>query len=74
MGDVESILFRESADYPFSKEEKSYDWYIWHIGQPTKSIGELTDKYKDLDIGILIAYPSIVEKIRTGKYDFKHPH
>ena len=74
LGDVESILFRKSEDYAFSKEEKSYDWYIWHIAQPTQSIGELTDKYKDLDIGILIAYPNIVKRIKTGEYGFKYPH
>jgi hypothetical protein len=74
LGDVTNILFRDSEDYGFSKEEKSYNWYIWYINQPTKFIGELTDEYKNIDIGVVIRYPSVAEKIKTGKYDFWYPH
>ena len=51
---------------------KSYRWVIWKINQKQHFIGELTEKYKHIDLGIVLTYEDIVSKIATGKFLLKH--
>jgi hypothetical protein len=71
LGDVENIGFRWFSEGNHDKMTKSYKWYVWKINQEFQHVGEMTKKYKHLDIGVVIPYFFIVEKIRTGKYTFK---
>ena len=71
LGDVENIGFRWFSEGHIDKMTKSYKWYVWKINQEFQHVGEMTKKYKHLDIGVVIPYFFIVGKIKTGKYKFK---
>ena len=53
--------------------EKSYDWFIWKVGEDHITIGELTDKYRHLDIGTVVHPLELRDKVITGKDGFTYP-
>ena len=72
IGNPENILFRMYDDIGNLSITKSYRWNIWRINQEQQFIGELTDEYIKLDLGIVFSYHNIVNKIEKGVYLFKH--
>jgi hypothetical protein len=66
------VLFRDSNDY--GKQVKiSHDWQVWQINESFQNIGKLTRDYQNAEIGIVVSPPDIVQRMRTGKYDFSYP-
>lgn len=78
VGDTHHIIFRDSMDYGVKLGEErvkvSHNWYIWHINDDKFThIGELTGEYRKSDIGLVVTPYDIVDRIRTGKYQFSYP-
>ncbi len=78
IGETKQILFRGTRDYGHKAGEEpikvSKNWHIWNINDKDFTrIGELIDGYKKAEIGVVINPGSIVQRMRTGKYDFFYP-
>lgn len=78
IGDISNIVFRNTNDYGAKvNEEKikiSEKWYIWHINdEDFTRVGKLEGENRKAEIGVVINPYSIVERIKTGKYDFVYP-
>ena len=78
VGDVRHIIFKETEEGdrmegdPFL--EVSHKWYVWHIGDKDfKYVGKLRGENRDAEIGRVINPYSIVQRIKTGKYNFYYP-
>jgi len=72
------ICFKGTNDYGSKAGEEpvkvSNRWYVWKINDKEfTKIGTLVDPYKKAEIGIVINPLSILNRIRTGKYDFEYP-
>lgn len=72
IGNPDEICFRWFSEIDFSKITKSYNWSIWKINQERQFIGEMCEKFANVDLGIVLAYKDIVSKIKTGNYILKH--
>ena len=66
VGDLSSICFRWLDDIGPSIV-KSKKWYIWKLNGPIVEIGEMRDDFLEYDIGIVVPYRFIIEKIKGGK-------
>ena len=72
IGNPKDVCFRWFKEIDFSKINKSYNWIIWKISEEQRFIGEISEKYKSIDLGIVFSYENIVNKIRTGEFLLKH--
>ena len=72
LGNINDIWFKMYNDIGNPNMIKSYRWVIWKIDQKQQLIGELTDNYKHIDLGIVLTYEDIVSKIATGDFLLKH--
>lgn len=72
IGNPCDICFRMYNDIGNPQMTKSYRWVIWKINQEQHFIGELSEEYKQMDLGIVLTYEDIVSKIKTGKFLLKH--
>ncbi len=75
VGTLDHILFRDTSDYGRAAGEEpvrvSKNWYVWHIGdEDFTSVGKLEGENRKAEIGLVINPASIVNRIRTGEYDF----
>lgn len=71
--DVTNILFRGTLDYG-KKVKVSNNWRIWHINDDDFTyVGNLTGKNRESEIGIVMPPTAIVERIKTGKFNFVYP-
>lgn len=77
VGDFSKILFRDTSDYGVAKDEEiiklSHNWYIWHINEEFTDVGNLEGENRKAEIGVIINPYSIVNRIKTGFYDFIYP-
>lgn len=73
IGDIDDITFRLVEEIEFRHIKKSVRWYIWRINQPYIFIGELSDKYRKADLGMVYSCIEIVHKIKKGFYSFSYP-
>ena len=78
IGDTSHILFRCAEDdttTPGIEPIKvSTQWYVWHINDKTfTSVGKLKGENKKAEIGLVVSPWDIVERIKTGKYNFWYP-
>ncbi|WP_336040832.1 Imm26 family immunity protein [Acinetobacter dispersus] len=78
VGDISKVLFRDTNDYGSKVgEEKikiSEKWYVWHINDHEFTrVGKLKGENRKAEIGIVVTPYDIVERIKTGKYDFVYP-
>jgi len=71
IGDTEHIMFKLYSEGNISHLTKSYNWYIWHINKEHIRIGEMTEEYRHLDLGLVISYDQIAAKIKTGEFTMK---
>jgi Immunity protein 26 len=67
------VLFRGCWDYGNSDIKVSRRWYIWRINEPFRDIGALTLEYEKAEIGSVLPYLSIVERMLTGSYTLGLP-
>ena len=66
------VLFRDSKDYG-RKLKTSYDWRVWKINEKFRAVGSLVGDYQKAEIGVVVAPPDVVQRMRTGEYDFVYP-
>lgn len=67
------VLFRSSLDYGNPQIKVSTNWRIWKINEPFIKVSELKGDYQKAEIGIVVSPPDIVQRMRTGKYNFVYP-
>ena len=71
------VLFRDTNDYGSGPNEEpvklSKNWYIWRINEEFQHVGTLEGDNRRAEIGIVVAPPDIVDRMRTGKYKFVYP-
>ncbi len=72
IGNPDNITFRMYNDIGNWNRSKSYNWVIWKINQKQEFIGEMHEKYANVDLGIVLTYMDIVNKIKTGNFILKH--
>lgn len=78
VGDTNLALFRGTTDV-FTKigEEMvkvSHNWHVWHINDDDFTwVGDLKGENRKADIGAVVTPHDIVDRIKTGKYQFAYP-
>lgn len=74
VGDYRRALFRRSRDYG-AKEKVSVSerWDVWHINEPFVYVGKLTKEYQSADLGSVLPYIDIVDRLRYGHYIHSYP-
>lgn len=77
VGELKHILFRGSSDSGSKAGEQvaiSKNWYIWRINdRDFTSVGELNDENKRAEIGIVVNPYDVLDRMKTGKYNFFYP-
>jgi len=76
--DLNSIIFRDTNDYGQKEGEEpirvSNNWHIWRINDEKFTwVGELKGENRKAEIGIVIPPYAIVDRTKTGKYNFVYP-
>jgi len=67
------ILFRDAWEWEAGKMDNPR-WYIWKMNEPYVVLGAtLPEEYKQADVGMVLSPPSIVERMKTGRYSFVYP-
>lgn len=67
------VLFRGSWDHGNPEVKVSKRWYIWRINEPLRDIGELRAEYQSAEIGCVLPYDAIAERLLTGSYAMVYP-
>ncbi|ASE62038.1 hypothetical protein CEQ15_11320 [Chryseobacterium indologenes] len=75
---IDKILFRDTNDYGKKVGEEpikiSNNWFVWKINDKNfQVVGVLEGENRTAEIGIVIPPFAIVERIKTGKYNFVYP-
>lgn len=78
VGDNSQILFRDTNDYGVRRGEEpikiSQNWYIWKINDKDfQNVGKLQEENRKAEIGIVVTPIDIVDRMKTGKYNFVYP-
>ena len=77
IGRLDQILFRDTNDYGHKQGEEpvrvSNSWYVWHVNEGFRDVGELTGENRKAEIGVVVNPYDIVERMKTGKYSFFYP-
>lgn len=78
VGSVNHILFRNTNDYGKKVDNElikvSQNWHVWHISDKDfRRVGKLSGENKKAEIGIVVTPPDVVDRIKTGKYNFFYP-
>ena len=76
--DIKNILFRGTLDYGQKINGEpikiSMNWRVWHINDKDfTQVGELQGENRKAEIGIVMPPFAIVERIKTGKFNFVYP-
>ena len=76
--EIANIVFRGTLDYGKTINEEtikiSNNWRIWRINDDDFTyIGKLTGENRKSEIGIVMPPFAIVERIKTGKFNFVYP-
>ena len=74
VGDLNSVLFRGSNDSGCKPGEQvlvSNNWYAWRINYGEfRVVGRLEGENRNAEIGVVVNPYDIVDRIKTGKYNF----
>ena len=73
VADTDALLFRNSDDYGNPQIKISNNWYIWKINEPFVYVGELKEKYRNAEIGVVVTPSDIVIRMQIERYDFVYP-
>lgn len=72
-----NVLFRGTYDYGVKLGEEpvrlSEDWHVWEINGAVRDVGKLEGENRKAEIGVVVTPHDIVERMRTGKYNFVYP-
>jgi len=69
----EAIYFRQSDEYGNLSMSISKSWSIWEMGQDMQYVGKLSEKYKNIELGIVVNPYDIKDRNTMGKYNFVYP-
>jgi hypothetical protein len=72
VGRFDQVVFRDTDDYGNHAVTVSENWWIWRIGKSMQAVGKLEGENKNAEIGMVFSPISIVNRIKTGEYGFKH--
>lgn len=75
---LDGILFRDTNDYGKKVGDEpikiSENWYVWKINDKNfTKVGKLVGDDRKAEIGIVMPPFAIVERIKTGNYNFVYP-
>ncbi|WP_288244839.1 hypothetical protein [uncultured Chryseobacterium sp.] len=75
---LRNVIFRDTNDYGKRAGEVmievSDNWYIWKISDKNfTKVGKLVGENRKAEIGIVIPPFAIVERVKTGSYNFVYP-
>ena len=75
---TQDILFRDTNDYGNKVGEEpikfSENWFVWKINDKSfTKVAKLEGENRKAEIGIVIPPFAVVERIKTGKYNFVYP-
>ena len=78
VGELSKILFRGTNDYGAKvggeNIKVSHNWFVWHINDDEFTyVGNLEGENRKAEIGVVMPPLAIVERIKTGKYNFVYP-
>jgi len=77
VGSLNHILFRDTNDCGCKEGEfvrVSERWYIWRINDENFTrVGKLVGENRKAEIGVVVTPDDVVERMKTGKYDFLYP-
>lgn len=78
VGDIQDILFRDSMDAGRKVGEErvkvSNRWYVWRLGDKDFTyVGKLKGENRKAELGIVVNPYDIIDRIKTGKYNFLYP-
>lgn len=67
------VLFRSTEDDRLSCPSGiSERWYVWRVNdEDFHYVGKLEGKFRDSEVGLVMAPINIIHRMRTGKYDYK---
>ena len=77
VGDIEKVLFRGSKDSGSKVGEQikiSTNWYVWRINDADFTrVGKLEGDNRKAEIGVVVNPYDVLERIKTGKFNFFYP-
>ncbi len=78
VGNINNIIFKGTSDYGRKAGEEpiriSNNWYVWRINDDKfTKVGKLEGENRNAEIGLVVNPYDIVDRIRTGKYNFFYP-
>ena len=78
IGNTDNILFRGTSDYGtrpgLDPIKVSHNWHVWKINDKHfTDVGKLEGENLRAEIGIVVTPIDIVDRLRTGKYNFVYP-
>lgn len=77
VGDYSNVIFKDTNDAgtrPGQQVAISDKWYIWRINDlDFTNVGKLEGENRKAEIGVVVNPYDIVDRIKTGKYNFFYP-
>lgn len=78
VGNIQDILFRGSSDSGHRRGDEpikiSQNWYVWRINDAKFThVGKLEGDYKKAELGVIVNPYDIVDRMKTGNYNFFYP-
>jgi hypothetical protein len=67
------LLFRDTNDVGNRFIKISNNWYVWRISEDFQHVGRLEGDRQKAEIGVVVRPRDIVDRMRTGEYDFVYP-
>lgn len=71
------IIFRSTDDSGLKPGEEpvriSHKWYVWKVNDKRSCVGKLVGENKKSEIGVVVTPGDIIDRMKTGKYDFVYP-
>jgi hypothetical protein len=67
------VLFRDTNDVGDKSIKISHNWFIWRINEDFQHVGRLDGDLRKAEIGVVVRPQDIIDRMRTGKYNFVYP-
>jgi hypothetical protein len=67
------IMFRSSLDFGNRSVIKSERWEVWKINQSSLFVGKLNEKYRNLELGLVVSPEHFVDRLKTGYNNIIYP-
>jgi hypothetical protein len=77
IGDLTKVLFRDTNDSgckPGEQVKISTNWYVWRINDADFTrVGKLEGENRTAEIGVIVNPYDVLDRIKTGKFNFFYP-